>query len=83
MSRKPKVDFKTKIKSVEMYLNGEIVLMAICKMIVVGKTASKNTFYSNEVKIFYINRKRLEAQNKHLEMENAFLKLEEIESRRG
>ena len=74
MSRKPKIDFETKIKSVEMYLNGEKGPMAICEMIGVGKTAfyewihkyekygaeglktsSKNTFYSNEVKILAIN----------------------------
>ena len=39
MSRKPKIDFETKIKSVEMYLNGEKGLASICKMIGVGKTA--------------------------------------------
>lgn len=39
MSRKSKIDFETKIKSVEMYLNGEKGPMAICKMIGVGKTA--------------------------------------------
>ena len=39
MSRKPKIDFETKIKSVEMYLNGEKGLAPICKMIGVGKTA--------------------------------------------
>ena len=39
MSRKPKIDFETKIKSVEMYLNGEKGPMDICEMIGVGKTA--------------------------------------------
>ena len=39
MSRKSKIDFETKIKSVEMYLNGETGSIAICQMIGVGKTA--------------------------------------------
>ncbi|WP_434796977.1 helix-turn-helix domain-containing protein [Terrisporobacter vanillatitrophus] len=39
MLRKSKIDFETKIKSVEMYLNGEKGPMAICKMIRVGKIA--------------------------------------------
>lgn len=74
MARKSKIDFETKIKSVEMYLNGEKGPMAICEMIGVGKTSfyewihkyekygaeglkasSKNTFYSNEIKMLAIN----------------------------
>lgn len=39
MSRKPKIDFETKTKLVEMYLNGEKGPIAICEMTGIGKTA--------------------------------------------
>ncbi len=85
MSRKPKIDFETKIKSVEMYLNGEKGPMAICEMIGVdNRGKSKNTEEMSENEKLEAQIKLLKAQNKRLEMENAFLKkLEEIERRRG
>ena len=45
MPRKPKVYFETKIKVVEMYLNGEKGPATIYKMIRIGKTTFYNWVY--------------------------------------